>query len=499
MANRAAVARILIDLIKADRVIDGREIETYELLRQKFGITPEHERRAYEMSFGEAVAECRTPATPAGVSEASDLLGTFQKVTECDGTSPREEALLMLALKFCLDKNFPDSDVISLCVSDALIDERQVLYVESRHDKDVNFEISSNKRHISNELKLCGLDFVFLPDILAHYNSTDRELFDKVLKLLNPKLDEDEIRNLHLTIRLYKTDRFCVEQLSRKLGFKELETTDPALLLRISHSKVGDRIVTNFLRINLEEGSVVDTVNRIVDTFLAYHSSDRIMVSHKKDEGGSFLYSGFYRQMFEIFFMRDNGPDTLLIDLEEQKLRFLGSREVIPRITQRDRAYYVLMLFESMNLNRKWNSEEMWEPVQTFIRGEGNPEQMRVLQRRFSEIYELVGNRLANRLPDIRKSDLRTQSKSRLNGALGDLDGKVSDISMFQLDFDAATGGLSIKISPDRVKCRQKKKEKENEEAREAEETQKKEAAVGEWEDVPFLKSDLFKRLKEIR
>ena len=46
MANRAAVARILIDLIKADRVIDGREIETYELLRQKFGITPEHERRA---------------------------------------------------------------------------------------------------------------------------------------------------------------------------------------------------------------------------------------------------------------------------------------------------------------------------------------------------------------------------------------------------------------------------------------------------------------------
>lgn len=479
MANRAAVARILIDLIKADRVIDGREIETYELLRQKFGITPEHERRAYEMSFGEAVAECRTPDTPAGVSEASDLLGTFQKVTECDGTSPREEALLMLALKFCLDKNFPDSDVISLCVSDALIDERQVLYVESRHDKDVNFEISSNKRHISNELKLCGLDFVFLPDILAHYNSTDRELFDKVLKLLNPKLDEDEIRELHRTISLYKTDRFCVEQLSRKLGFKELDATDPALLLRISHSKVGDRIVTNFLRINLEQGRVVDTVNLIVDTFLAYHSSDRIMVSHKKDAGGSFLYSGFYRQMFEIFFMRDNGPDTLLIDLKDGALRFLGCREPIPDITRRERAYYVLMLFESMNLNREWNDEEMWEPVQTFIRGEGRREQMKVLQTRFSEIYELVGNRQEDSVPDIKIPEVRTQMKSRLNRALRKLSNRVSDVEPFMLQYDRHTQGLCINVEPNRVRC--------------------KEWHDTLWEEVPFLESDLFKRLKEIR
>ena len=157
--ERAAISRVLIDLIKADKVIDSREMDLYRELKSQFSITRKDEIEAYSMTLGKAVNIIKE--MERGI--VSDLLGTFEDMTVSDGFCAREEALLMLTLHYCLNSIDLECDVISTVIEESWFDERQVLYVESHHAKDINFGISSNHRAISRELKLCGLDFVYLP------------------------------------------------------------------------------------------------------------------------------------------------------------------------------------------------------------------------------------------------------------------------------------------------------------------------------------------------
>ena len=53
--EKAAISRILIDLIKADKVIDSREMELYRNLKNQFSITRKDEIEAYVMPLNKAV------------------------------------------------------------------------------------------------------------------------------------------------------------------------------------------------------------------------------------------------------------------------------------------------------------------------------------------------------------------------------------------------------------------------------------------------------------
>ena len=143
--ERAAISRILIDLIKADKVIDSREMDLYRELKSQFSITRKDEIEAYALTLGKAVNILKDMEQ----SIVADLLGTFEDMTVSDGFCAREEALLMLMLHFCLNTNDLDCDVISTIIEESWFDERQVLYVESHHAKDINFGISSNHMAIS--------------------------------------------------------------------------------------------------------------------------------------------------------------------------------------------------------------------------------------------------------------------------------------------------------------------------------------------------------------
>jgi len=71
-----------------------------------------------------------------------------------------------------------------------LFGDNQVLYVESQHNKQINSEINLNYREITNELKLGGLDFVYIPQIAHHYLTTPRDLLSDVILFLSPAYNE---------------------------------------------------------------------------------------------------------------------------------------------------------------------------------------------------------------------------------------------------------------------------------------------------------------------
>ncbi|MDE6340165.1 MAG: hypothetical protein K2K97_10335, partial [Muribaculaceae bacterium] len=234
--ERAAIARVLIDLIKADKVIDCREMDLYRSLKSQFSINRKDEIEAYSLTLSKAIKVLKEMDT----NTITALLNIFEEMTVSDGFCAREETLLMLMLHFCLSSTELYCDVISTVIEEAWFDERQVLYVESHHAKEVNFGISSNHRAIARELKMCGLDFVYLPQVVHHYITTPKDLLNDVVAMLSPSLSENAIAGLLTKIKLFKTDTFCIEQLHHKLGFEELVDTPPALLIRISQSKVNN-------------------------------------------------------------------------------------------------------------------------------------------------------------------------------------------------------------------------------------------------------------------
>lgn len=452
--ERAAVTRILIDLVKADKVIDSREMNLYASLKLKYSIVKKNEVEAYAMTLGEAVGVLKE-MDPAVLS---DLLCTFEEMTVSDGISAREEALLMLALKACLGGGDRDCDVISNTVEDVWFDERQVLYVESRYDRALNDSIERDYRAVSRELKMCGLDFVYLPKIVAHYAGTPEKLFNEVASLLSPSLSQNAITGLLEKIKLIQTDTFCIEQLHHKLGFRELADTPPALLVRISQSRVGDKFYTNFLRVELED-DVLPTVQRLVDIFLGYHTVDQLVISNKKDERGSFLYKGFYRQIFEILLLQKSVTCHLLVDFVHGRFMFPEIDVVLSGLHRKEKALYVLFLYEAYSgAVRGGNGEIKLNGGISFtapkFRGqmEKFDGRMARLQRRYARVYEAFGGD-GDKAPDITSAEIRLPMISRIRRVINRQSEKIYDAARFIVNRDP-NGVYSLTVNPASVTCK---------------------------------------------
>lgn len=433
-SQRAAATRIFIDLINADKVIDCREIELYDRLKMKYSISREDEIAAYSMTMHDALEQLRYMKT----EELDELLPVFEDLTMSDGFCAREEALLMTMLRLCLAGTEPYCDVISTVIEDNWFDERQVLYVESHHDKAVNYSIQQDLRSITVELKLCGLEFVYLPQILHHYAASSRETLRNVVTMLSPALTDETISGLLNKIRLFKTDTFCIEQLHHKLGFEGLADTPPALLIRINQSRVGQKIFTNFLRIELDE-NVKDTVIKFVNMFLDYNSSDRIVISHKRDEAGSFLYSGFYRQLFEILLLQKSVECNMLIDFFKGSLSFPEIGLTLSGIHRREKALYVLFLYEaSRRAIRgdsglvKLNGSVSFTPPQIASRMGEYISRMNLLQKRYARIYTAFGGE-RDSAPDILRQETRLPMFAVIRKGIMKHSDKIYDAERFTI------------------------------------------------------------------
>ena len=145
--ERQATIRVLVDLIKADKVIDSREIDFFNTIKTKFHISPEDEKNASEITLSNALGTL----VGADEKERKELWGIIHQMSISDDFCSREEALLLLAIKFCIvPEQHPEinCDIISTNIDSVWFDDNQVLYVESEFNNEINNEIESNLRII---------------------------------------------------------------------------------------------------------------------------------------------------------------------------------------------------------------------------------------------------------------------------------------------------------------------------------------------------------------
>lgn len=102
--ERASVVRIVSDLIKADGIIDIREIDFFDALKEKYGIIEEDE------IFAESCTLSQSLSVIANFDEKDrhSLMNDFWKTTMSDDFCTKEEALLLLALRLNLTVKIPN-------------------------------------------------------------------------------------------------------------------------------------------------------------------------------------------------------------------------------------------------------------------------------------------------------------------------------------------------------------------------------------------------------
>lgn len=262
-SEKASIFRIVTDLIKADSIIDTREIAKLDSIRERFAIKKEDEMLGFSYTFANAIRVLLE--SPKSLQR--ELAAIFNELAMSDNFCAREEALLLLTLRLCMSLDIKlDCKAVSIETSSVNIDPTQILYVESNFDNDVNWEINEKFREIVAEVRLAGFDLVYLPKIAEHYRAISNTDLLKIASFLYPNVSYERLETVVQHMHNLSTSEFCKDQLAGKLGVREFSVVNPSLMIKIGDSLVGNKNIANFLLVELDK-DVISSIRYILDLF----------------------------------------------------------------------------------------------------------------------------------------------------------------------------------------------------------------------------------------
>ena len=448
--ERASIVRVLIDLIKADSVIDECEMVLYAKLKQEYNISREDEISASSMTFADAVM------TLAGSTPLlrKSLIESFSKMAVSDGFCAEQEAQLIFALIFCLSEEYVGmTEMYSVHEPEVTIEDNQVIYVESAFDTNINSDITNNYRSIDKEFRLAGFNFIYIPFISNHYKKTDIGLFKEIAKILAPTIPENNIPILVENLQNITTAEYCSEQLCNKLGIQNLRDVPPSLLFKISNTYVGGKLYTNFLRITIDN-DVLPLTQDIVDRYTGMLISGTRFVKSTEEAHGQFMYHGFYKQLFDIYVLQRGVKSGILLDLIKGSLFLPELSLEITGLHRRDKALYVLLLIESENGGLNFS-------LPLSVKEKKNYEnRMKSMQYKYNLIYHaLNGDKAA--APRLEDPEIRRPIISNIRRCIN----KMSDVLHNVNDYNVSKnsyGNFCVNIPLGNVLVREYGNEKEN-------------------------------------
>lgn len=393
--EKIAVARILSDLIKADSVIDSREMRLLDEFKQTYKLSNECLRDARYTTFADAVNNLNRLKD----GDKRDLMECFKRITLADGMCNKDEALLMIALIYCLEGE-QEACMLHVQVPQQglQLKNSQVIYVESQYDADINQVLAKNYHQIENAMRLAGFDFAYIPQIAKTYKETPDELMCNVLAFLNPSLDKKELQHIHNQVSSLTTIQFSTEQLSRKLHLMGLSDTYPALLVKVGETVCEDKIYANFLKLDIE-GDVLEYIKHFIYLFTSMMNSEYSIIRNIYNDSQRFIYSGVYKQIMDLCLMSESTKSTLLIDTMRQTLTLPDIKEELSG-SPSEVALYALVLVESLTNGVNFT------PRQT--------DKANRLRKKYAKIYECFGGNPDNS-PDILQHNIRSPKISRMN------------------------------------------------------------------------------------
>lgn len=436
---RSSIFRVFSDLIRADKIVAEEEIFFLNKICEIYDITSIDRENSLNISLGDAIGVISKQRNDVRHRIVEDI----KRMALSDGYCCREEALIMLATTLCLEKDERNIyEVISSPCSNVDFDDSQVIYLESRKMKLYNDYIVQHYRQISAVLKLAGFDFVYIPFFANHYaRYTNQDLLRNIVALLAPTLSSEETTNVMKCITHMSTKFFYEEIIRRKLNMK-VDVSTPIILIKIGNSIVNGMNTANFLSIELDV-ELLPQVEALTDKFLLLQRCPTIEIRNNIDAKGDFIYTGFYKTLFDMLTSRKGSRCSLIINIpqnDKRKVKKESSKILSLNTTEKgnslklegkDAIFYIFLLFESI-INEGFLLARM-------------PDNRKVQQKKFENLYYYF-SRSASEAPDISSQKITSPMLSHIKGAINN-DEHIIEKSMYSIN-KSPNGLLNIGLEP---------------------------------------------------
>lgn len=403
---RQGIYRIIYDMIKADFLITEDELDFMEGICLTYDIDTHVREDAMQMSLARAMQEIQH-LTPR---QRDQLMGLLDQLTTKDGTCYREEALLMMAVQLTLSPR-EETQVLSLPHQSLMIDADQVLFIENGFDIRANEQITQHYVHLLNTLRIGGFDFIYVPQMVTQLIPEGSGLLNKVVTHMAPPRSEAETEAIVQSVRHLTTERMFREILLGCMGF-DIQIDGPALLLRISQSEVNGDTLDNYIAIRLHD-NITQHIDQFVDRLLGMQKSPMLTIRNVSLSPHAFVYSGFYRILFDLITRRKGISCQLHIYpyrhgniLTISQVGEMQSKEMPLEIGPKESAFYIFLIEETLQHGG-------------FNIAAATPADLKYLdeaQQRFRQVYLRHCNR--DQAPDITNPEIRRPMLSKIKRAI---------------------------------------------------------------------------------
>ena len=371
--QRIALARIVYDLIMADKIIDDEEVVKFAKL---FG--EENNRilfhQAQELTFAKAIKLLTQPSDDNNDNEvirkvhadqrrrqAEKAANIVSETASSDGFCAPAEAILLLAIDYFLKKNnatYTKYDIQSFKLTDIFIGKRFVLYVDNNASSK-SLEVEENYDLIVNLLASIGFQFIYIPKIVEQYKKKGLEMFKAMSMYIFPDIPEDKVEDVYNNIMQMDTKSFVKDYLNEKLGF-DIICARPSLMVMLGRSSVIGKNISdkglvyetnaNFLKINIGEEKVVNVVGDLVHDFNKFVTFNfHIDFNPAKDK---LLYHGIHKAFFRMVALAKNNPQQYNINISTNLHAVFINDYKLP-LAKGKTAIYIMILCRSFFGDKK--------------------------------------------------------------------------------------------------------------------------------------------------
>lgn len=371
--QRIALARIVYDLIMADKIIDDEEVVKFAKL---FG--EENNRilfhQAQELTFAKAIKLLTQPSDDNNDNEvirkvhadqrrrqAEKAANIVSETASSDGFCAPAEAILLLAIDYFLKKNnatYTKYDIQSFKLTDIFIGKRFVLYVDNNASSK-SLEVEQNYDLIVNLLASIGFQFIYIPKIVEQYKKKGLEMFKAMSMYIFPDIPEDKVEDVYNNIMQMDTKSFVKDYLNEKLGF-DIICARPSLMVMLGRSSVIGKNISdkglvyetnaNFLKINIGEEKVVNVVGDLIHDFNKFVTFNfHIDFNPAKDK---LLYHGIHKAFFRMVALAKNNPQQYNISISTNLHAVFINDYKLP-LAKGKTAIYIMILCRSFFGDKK--------------------------------------------------------------------------------------------------------------------------------------------------
>lgn len=351
---RQSVFRVLTDLVKSDDLITAAELDGIDKYARHFGLSSADRASSYNITLSEAF-QCIAIQDNKTKNEIRDAMSD---IAIRDNECCRSEAILLTLMDYICDG--AELQVISAPARNRSLLNRQLVYLENKETLRGCDELDNDFDELSNLARIAGLELIYIPHIAKHFkNHSNQEDLRRLMCLISPQSDPKGIDNTLDAIKGMSSKFFYDNVIRGKLELN-FSISSPSWLFRIPDSNIAGIPYINLFCLSVGK-NIKAQLMQLINRLNSRQGSYSVKVNDGWGRESSFMYSGFYKALFDLMSVRKIDKWDILIRLYgdgTEPFRYVdengrikkcvmtikrGIEEYPLPLTARDAAFYLLL------------------------------------------------------------------------------------------------------------------------------------------------------------